>query len=143
MQLQNFSDIPQELLYPCVAGTLDLTNKAALRIFLCSGVQLTCKALHAKAEECARLVFLNIYPALDSASRTFRCNWIVGRPEVSYFLEIVEKMPLEEVLEIAKNTIFTLNYCSLLHSDFLSYVDSNQTLSFIDLKDSPIFSSTI
>ncbi len=145
--MHSLNHLPKELLYPCVTGSPDLSNKAALKIFLLSGIQLTCLSLSKLVEESALQVFMNIYPALGTVSRQFRCNWILGRPKISdpFKPDRLEALSLNDLFKKMKTAALQpIHFRSKLRpADLLTYINFEQKISFIDLKNSPTFTKNL
>lgn len=100
MQPQNFlTSIPQELVFPCVTGYFNPSNRIAVRNLICSGIRVksTCKDMHEKIEKCWKISLEALWEDWKSCAslRNFSketfikqmkpslvLNWIDGKPEI-------------------------------------------------------------
>lgn len=126
----------QDLLFPCVTGSLDLSSKPVLKIFVCSNIRQTCTWINQKVDELTKEAFLNIYPGLGEVSIRFICKWILGKPAINK----LEEYPLQDFsLELMMEKISSLTplYCACTYKHANLLITKNPEFSFIDLKNWP------
>lgn len=144
MQPQNrLSNLLPELLFSCMTGTQDISDRAALKVFLCSHVKETCKDLNQKVDDCWQAclaVVIEEWKISPKHSLQFVKKWIVGKPAFShqtlyYLLKkdlSIENPPSLKTFSRIPTLWSFSNHESL---DILAYTREPGTdISFIDLK---------
>jgi hypothetical protein len=76
------SNLLPELLFSCMTGSQYITDRAALKVFLCSRVQRTCKDLNKKVDDCWQACFAALIQHSPKLSLQFVKKWIVGKSKL-------------------------------------------------------------
>lgn len=143
---------PEELTFYWITGTLNPSDREALKIFLCSGVKLTCHELNQKVDRCWRkcleVLAHNWKVSFNSVySERLVYNWIMGKSQIyehslydllknDYKLTFLPNHE-EKILDLA-TSVFPIprTWISLHTGDLAAYSRGiNGDLSLIDLKN--------
>lgn len=147
--MQPFSLIPQELLFHCITGYSNPGNRSALKIFICSGVKLTCQEMYKKVDQCWMVCLEGLSREWRTCLKTpgaspFIHRWIEGKPKFSrqtlhsllaedFQLKLEDKEKLRMISYYHSPTIWTSHHSG----NWAAYSRGtpNGDLALIDLKN--------